>query len=132
MFWLLVQNISNEWAKAVLSDAENITEQKVDEVLSEFMKDFKEGSLEAKGWPAFLSAYTLSKVAMNAYTRILAKKYPNFCINCVCPGFVKTDINYNSGLLTVEEGAEGPVKLALLPNGGPSGLFFLRMEESDF
>ncbi|XVF80012.1 hypothetical protein PTKIN_Ptkin15bG0036300 [Pterospermum kingtungense] len=127
-----LKNISNEWAKAVLSDAENLTEQKVDEVLSEFMKDFKEGSLESKGWPAFIPAYRVSKAAMNAYTRILVKKYPNFCINSVCPGFVKTDINYNSGILTVEEGAEGPVRLALLPNGSPSGLFFDRTEETDF
>ncbi|XVF80025.1 hypothetical protein PTKIN_Ptkin15bG0037200 [Pterospermum kingtungense] len=127
-----LRRISNEWAKSVLSDAENLTEQKVDEVLSEFMKDFKEGSLESKGWPPFMPAYRVSKAAMNAYTRILAKKYPNFCINSVCPGFVKTDINYNSGILTVEEGAEGPVRLALLPNGSPSGLFFDRTEETDF
>ncbi|GKU96913.1 hypothetical protein SLEP1_g10093 [Rubroshorea leprosula] len=79
-----------------------------------------------------MSAYTLSKAAMNAYTRILAKKHPSFCINCVCPGFVKTDINYNTGVLTVEEGAQGPVRLALLPNGAPSGLFFNRLEESEF
>ncbi|WRX08863.1 Short-chain dehydrogenase/reductase SDR - like 3 [Theobroma cacao] len=124
--------VSNEWAKAVFSDAENLTEEKVDEVLSQYLKDFKEGSLEAKGWPTFMSAYILSKAAMNAYTRILAKKYPGFCINCVCPGFVKTDINYNCGILTVEEGAGNAVRLALLPNGGPSGRFFHRMQESDF
>ncbi|KAB2063370.1 hypothetical protein ES319_A10G212100v1 [Gossypium barbadense] len=125
-------NVSNEWAKAVLSDAENLTEDKVDEILSQYMKDFKEGSLQEKGWPAFMSAYILSKAAMNAYTRVLAKKYPNFIINCVCPGFVKTDINFNSGILSVEEGAESPVRLALLPNNGPSGLFFVRKEESEF
>ncbi|KAK6239877.1 hypothetical protein QUC31_005346 [Theobroma cacao] len=124
-----LEKVSNEWAKAVFSDAENLTEEKVDEVLSQYLKDFKEGSLEAKGWPTFMSAYILSKAAMNAYTRILAKKYPGFCINCVCPGFVKTDINYNCGILTVEEGAGNAVRLALLPNGGPSGLFFHRMQE---
>uniref|UniRef100_A0A5B6ZUA7 Short-chain dehydrogenase/reductase n=1 Tax=Davidia involucrata TaxID=16924 RepID=A0A5B6ZUA7_DAVIN len=127
-----LKNIPNEWAKGVLNDAESLTEERVDEVLNEFLKDFKEGSIQAKGWPAFMSAYTLSKAAMNAYTRILAKKYPNFIINCVCPGFVKTDINHNTGKLTVEEGAESPVTLALLPNGGPSGHFFIRKEVSSF
>ncbi|TYG51315.1 hypothetical protein ES288_D10G248300v1 [Gossypium darwinii] len=127
-----LKNVSNEWAKAVLSDVGNLTEDKVDEILSQYMKDFKEGSLQEKGWPAFMSAYILSKAAMNAYTRILAKKYPNFIINCVCPGFVKTDMNFNSGILSVEEGAESPVRLALLPNNGPSGLFFARKEESEF
>ena len=129
---VLLQNIKNEWAKGVLSDAENLTEERVDEVLNVFLKDFKEGSLEAKSWPTFLSANTVSKSALNAYTRIMAKKYPTFCINCVCPGFVKTDINYNSGILTVEEGAESPVRLALLPDGGPSGQFFLQKEVSEF
>ena len=48
-----------------------------------------------------------------------AKKYPNFRNNCVSPGNVKTDINFNTGMLTVEEGAEGPVKLALLLDAAP-------------
>ncbi|GLT60680.1 hypothetical protein SLA2020_334360 [Shorea laevis] len=127
-----LQNLSNEWAKSILSDAENLTEERVDDVLNKYLKDFKEGSLEAQGWPAFVSAYTLSKAAMNAYTRILAKKHPSFCINCVCPGYLKTDMSFNTGVLTVEEGAQGPVRLALLPNGAPSGLFFYRLEESEF
>ncbi|KAF5464204.1 hypothetical protein F2P56_014298 [Juglans regia] len=127
-----LENIQNKWAEGILGDAENLTEEKVDEVLKEFLKDFKEGSLASKVWPTFLSAYTVSKAAMNAYTRILAKKYPSFCINCVCPGFVKTDINRNTGILPVEEGASSPVRLALLPNGSPSGLFFIRKEVSSF
>ena len=76
--------------------------------------------------------YAVSKAAMNAYTRILAKKFPNFKVNCVCPGFVKTDINYNTGTLPVEEGAESPVKLALLSNDGPSGLFFSSNQVTSF
>ncbi|KAJ4847194.1 hypothetical protein Tsubulata_048352, partial [Turnera subulata] len=123
-FTSMLQNIPNEWANRVLSDVESLTEERIDEILSVFLKDFKEGSLESKGWPTFLSAYTLSKVAMNAHTRILAKKYPGFCINCVCPGFVKTDMNNNTGTLSIEEAAVYPVKLAMLPHGGPSGLFF--------
>ncbi|KAK9274391.1 hypothetical protein L1049_019205 [Liquidambar formosana] len=127
-----LKSIPNEAVRGELSDVESLTEERVDEILNEFLIDFKEGSLESKGWPTFLSANTVSKVAMNAYTRILAKKYPSFCINCVCPGYVKTDINFNSGILTVEEGAESPVRLALLPDGGPSGLFFIRKEVSPF
>ncbi|XVE77100.1 hypothetical protein DITRI_Ditri13aG0035000 [Diplodiscus trichospermus] len=127
-----LENISNAWAKAALGVAENLTEERVDEVLRIFLKDFKEGSLEAKGWPTVLASYSISKAAVNAYARILAKQYPSFHINCVCPGFVKTDMNYNTGVLTVEEGAESAVRLALLPNGGPSGKFFARMEETVF
>nr|AFK37109.1 unknown [Lotus japonicus] len=128
-----LENIPDGRPKQVIVDVENLTEEKIDEFLNEYLKDFKEGSLEAKGWPHIMYAYTISKVALNAYTRILAKKYPSFCINAVCPGYVKTDINYNTGLLTPDEGAEAAVRLALLPDGSsPSGLFFYRSEEKPF
>lgn len=122
----MFQSISNDWPKTILSDAESLTEDRIDKALREFLKDFKEGSLDSKGWPSFLSAYTVSKAALNAYTRVLAKKYPSFLINSVCPGFVKTDINFNSGILSVEEGGASPLSLALLPNDGPSGLHSVR------
>ncbi|KAJ4726977.1 (+)-neomenthol dehydrogenase [Melia azedarach] len=91
-----LRNVPYEWAKRVFSDVENLTEERVDGVLSQYLNKFKEGLLETKGWPHSISGYIQSKAAMNAYTRILAKKYPNFCINCICPGYVKTDINYNT------------------------------------
>ncbi|MED6133123.1 hypothetical protein PIB30_025600 [Stylosanthes scabra] len=124
----ILENIPNKWAKGILSDADNLTEERVDEVLNVFMKDFKEGSLEGKGWPKALVAYSVSKAAMNAYTRILAKKLPTFCVNCLCPGYVKTDITAHTGFYNVEEGAANVVRLALLPNGSPSGLFYSRSE----
>lgn len=120
--------ITNEWAKKVLTDAEN--QESLDQVLNEFLKDFKEGNLYVEGQPGVLAAYTISKAAMNAHTRILAKKHPGFRINSVCPGYVKTDINCNTGILTVQEGAESVVRLALLPVDGPSGLFFVRNQVS--
>ncbi|KAJ4726976.1 (+)-neomenthol dehydrogenase [Melia azedarach] len=123
---------TNEWAVGVLSDVENLKEEKVEEVLNKYANDFKEGSPATKGWPASLSAYVTSKAALNAYTRILARKYPNFLINCVCPGYVKTDMTFNNGPLTIEDAAEGPVWLALLPNDGPSGRFFSRKAETSF
>nr|GMD81948.1 (+)-neomenthol dehydrogenase-like [Ipomoea batatas] len=100
--------------------------ERVDEVVNQFLKNCEEGIAEAKGWARYLPAYKVSKAAMNAYTRILAQKYPNFRINCVCPGYVKTDMTINNEMLTPMEGAESIVKLALLPNDGPSGLFFSR------
>lgn len=128
-----LKNVPGEWIRDILNDEKNLTEERVDDLLNQFLKDFKEGcSFEDKGWPPSYSAYKMSKVAMNAYTRILAKKYPDFKVNCVCPGFVKTDINFNTGRLTVEEGAASVVRLALLPDDGPSGLFFYRQEVSSF
>uniref|UniRef100_A0A7C8Z8B4 Short-chain dehydrogenase/reductase n=2 Tax=Opuntia streptacantha TaxID=393608 RepID=A0A7C8Z8B4_OPUST len=128
----LLKNIPSERVRGILGNVESLTEETIDEVLNEFLKDFKEGSLETKGWPSFFPAYSVSKAALNAYTRILAKKYPSIIINCLCPGYVKTDINGNTGVLTVEEGGASCVRLALLPHGSPSGLFYFRNEVSSF
>ncbi|KAL3536851.1 hypothetical protein ACH5RR_000217 [Cinchona calisaya] len=124
--------LSNKWAIVVLSNDKSLTEERVDEVVTEFLKDFKDGTVENNGWPTNLTAYKVSKAAINAYTRVLAKKYPTFCINCVCPGYCKTDMTFNSGFFTAAEGAEGPVKLALLPVDGPSGFYFLRKSMTTF
>ncbi|XP_055809196.1 (+)-neomenthol dehydrogenase-like [Solanum dulcamara] len=121
-----IKLISNEWAIKALSDENSLTTEKVDEIVNEFRMCFKEGLLEEKGWPTDLAAYIVSKVAMNAYTRIVAQKYSSICVNCICPGFTKTDITCNTGPMTPEEAAKGPVGLALLPEGGPSGQFFYR------
>ncbi|KAJ4953782.1 hypothetical protein NE237_030614 [Protea cynaroides] len=126
-----LKNIPGERIRQVLSD-DGLSEEGLDELLNEFLKDFKEDSVETKGWPAYMSPYIVSKAALNALTRIVAKKYPSISINCVCPGFVKTDITHHTGLLSVEEGAESVVRLAMLPEGGPSGLFFDRKDESPF
>ncbi|CAL5382900.1 unnamed protein product [Camellia sinensis] len=71
-----------------------------------------------------------TKASLNAYTKILAKRHKRFIVNSVCPGYVKTDMNCNTGNLTVEEGGENIVRLALLPEDGPSGLFFFQKEVS--
>ncbi|GFP93025.1 (+)-neomenthol dehydrogenase [Phtheirospermum japonicum] len=124
--------LSNEWAKGILSNEESLSEDKIDEVVHNYLKNFEEGSLEANRWPTKLSAYKVSKAALNAYTRLTAKKHPNFRINCVCPGFARTEMTCNLGFSSADEAAGGPVKLALLPNGGPSGLFFKQNEVSPF
>ncbi|XP_054779520.1 (+)-neomenthol dehydrogenase-like [Prosopis cineraria] len=127
-----LNGISNKCAKEVLDDAENLTDYRIDEVLREFKKDFKEGCLESKGWPMYGSAYKVAKAALNAYTRLVAIKYPNVCVNCVCPGSVITDLTRKTGSLSVEQGAYSVVKLALLPPGSPSGLFYVRQHVSTF
>ncbi|PIA31432.1 hypothetical protein AQUCO_04900020v1 [Aquilegia coerulea] len=127
-----LQFIHNEKVKEELNNVESLTEECLDELMQWFLKDFKENKLETNGWPITVSAYKMSKVALNAYTRMLARKFPNMCINCVHPGYVKTDITCNTGVLTAEEGAKGPVKLALLPENGPSGQYFNQTELSDF
>ncbi|KAI3985348.1 hypothetical protein MKX01_033662 [Papaver californicum] len=124
--------ISNEKALEILNDGDGLKEESLDETVNMFLKDFKEDCVETQGWPAYLPAYTISKLCLNAYTRILAREFPTFRINCVSPGWVKTDICYNSGVLTTTEGAERVIKLALVPDNGPSGLFFTNKEVTPF
>ncbi|CAL8152341.1 unnamed protein product [Prunus armeniaca] len=125
-----LKHIPNEWANGVLSDAEKLTEDRIDDVLNEFLKDFKEDILETKGWPTSLSAYILSTAAVNAFTRMMARKYPNICINSV----VKTNMNFiNIGMLiSIAKGAESIVRLALVPNGSHFVLYFYLQEVSPF
>lgn len=73
-----------------------------------------------------LIGYNSSKAALNMLTVQLAYELRDTAIkvNTVSPGYVATDMNQHRGTLTVEEGAAGPVRLALLPPDGPSGVFF--------
>jgi NAD(P)-dependent dehydrogenase (short-subunit alcohol dehydrogenase family) len=72
-----------------------------------------------------IPAYNISKTALNAWTVHLAYelKDTNIKVNSAHPGFVKTDLHGVDAPLTPSEGAETSVRLALLPNDGPSGSF---------
>jgi len=71
-------------------------------------------------------AYPASKAALNMLTVQYAKAFPAIRINSVEPGFTRTDLNGNTGLQTVEEGAEMIVRMALVGRDGPTGGYFDR------
>ncbi|WP_216901710.1 SDR family oxidoreductase [Nocardia alni] len=70
-------------------------------------------------------AYTVSKVALNALTRMLASELhgDRILVNAVCPGWVATDMGGPGGR-PVTEGAASVVWAATLPDSGPTGGFF--------
>ena len=74
----------------------------------------------------YAPAYSMSKAALNAFTRILAETYrgDGVLVNCVDPGWVRTDMGGSSAPRSVEEGADTIVWLATLPDSGPTGGFF--------
>jgi NAD(P)-dependent dehydrogenase (short-subunit alcohol dehydrogenase family) len=71
-------------------------------------------------------AYRLSKTALNALTLLLASELrdENILVNAACPGWVRTDMGGSGAPRSVEQGADTPVWLATLPDGGPSGQLF--------
>lgn len=113
---------------------ESLTEERLDEVVAMFVEDLEAGAVEARGWPVGFSspAYMVSKAALNAYSRILARRHPTLRVNCVHPGFVKTDMTVNFGMLTPEEGGSRVVAVALLPAGGPTGAYFQDRQQAPF
>ncbi|XP_066395552.1 (+)-neomenthol dehydrogenase-like [Miscanthus floridulus] len=123
-----LKRMPNEKLRNDLSNIDIWDEDRIEVVLNTFLEDLKSGQLEEAGWPMMLPAYSVSKMVINLYTRIMARRYPEMRINCVRPGFVKTDINWNLGVLTPEQGARGPVMLALLPDDGPTGCYFDQVE----
>jgi (+)-neomenthol dehydrogenase len=127
-----MQHISSEEVRQELNDIDSLTVERLDEMLNKFLKDFEAGVLGPQGWPTKFSAYKVAKAAMNAYSRILARRHPAVRVNCVHPGFVKTDMSMRSGVLTPEEGARNVVKVALLPDDGPTGAYFSKGEEASF
>src|SRR6476646_7244938 len=81
------------------------------------------GSLTQMG--AGTPAYSTSKAALNALTRMLAAELraDRILVNSVDPGWVATDMGGPGGG-PVSDGAAGILWAANLPDSGPSGGFF--------
>jgi NAD(P)-dependent dehydrogenase (short-subunit alcohol dehydrogenase family) len=88
------------------------------------------GSLSTMGDPQKLQneflAYSSSKAAVNMITVVLARELAGtkIKVNAAAPGYTATAMNNFSGTQTVPEGAIASVKLATLPEDGPTGAFF--------
>jgi len=106
--------------------AKDMTLDELSSRMRAFVAAVARGDHEAEGWPS--SAYCVSKIGMNKLTEILAKELSaderGILCNAACPGWVRTAMGGRSAPRSVEEGAETPVWLALLPEGGPRGGFY--------
>jgi carbonyl reductase 1 len=96
------------------------------QLVDRFVDEVAAGTYAQSGWPS--NAYRVSKVALNAYVRILARELTDdprrIKVNAACPGWVRTRMGGPSAPRSVDDGAKTPVWLALAPDDGPMGGFF--------
>ncbi|MET8695950.1 SDR family oxidoreductase [Streptomyces bauhiniae] len=73
-----------------------------------------------------MAAYAPSKTFLNGMTVQYARQLAGtgVLINAMCPGLVATDFNGHAGSRTPEQGAATAIRLATLPDDGPSGAFY--------
>jgi NAD(P)-dependent dehydrogenase (short-subunit alcohol dehydrogenase family) len=88
----------------------------------------KRGSIGEEGaWVGQPSmAYSSSKTALNALTVHYAREFAGtkLKINGAAPGHVATDFNNFRGTRTPDEGAAVAIRLATLPDDGPTGAVY--------
>ena len=82
------------------------------------------GSLASMGGGS--PAYRITKTALNAMTKVLASEFrgTGVLVNCCHPGWVRTDMGGRGASKSIDEGADTPVWLALLPEDGPTGGYY--------
>jgi len=90
------------------------------------------GSLAQHSDPNWIHArvkplgYAASKAALNMMTVQLAYELreTKIKVNSADPGYTATDLNGHNGTQTIPEGAAETIRLALLPEDGPTGGYF--------
>lgn len=98
-----------------------LTVQQLDALMRQFVDAARDGVHEQLGWPS--SAYAVSKVGVSALTFAQQRAFDaergsdGIVVNSVHPGYVDTDMTSHKGPLSIEQGAEALVYLALLPDG---------------
>ncbi|KAI4310746.1 hypothetical protein MLD38_035698 [Melastoma candidum] len=121
-----VNKVKNPKFTALLR-GESLLESEVDAMVTSFLSDVKEGTWRVKGWPEVWTDYAVSKLALNSYSKILAKRNAGFglSVNCYCPGFTQTSMTGGVGKRTADEAAATTAMLVLLPPEElPTGVFF--------
>ncbi|CAI9767254.1 unnamed protein product [Fraxinus pennsylvanica] len=114
--------IGNLSLRQQLEDDSSLSEELIDQTVTTFLEQVKDGSWTSGGWPQVFTDYSLSKLAVNSYTRLMSRVLSDrpegqkVYINCYCPGWVKTAMTGWAGHTSPEEGADTAVWLALLPD----------------
>ncbi|KAG0588033.1 hypothetical protein KC19_2G210200 [Ceratodon purpureus] len=129
-----LKHLSNKY-RDEWKDRDQITEDQVDHFIQQYLGELKEGTWKSGGWQENYASYAVTKVALNAYTSVLAREVgpetEKVYVNCFNPGFAITNLNDYLGLSTLhastlQEAAMTGIWLALHPVGGPHGKYLDR------
>jgi len=100
----------------------SLTRAALDSLVNAYLTALENGDAKSAGWP---SAYSVSKVSLNAFTRILSRERSprGVRVNSVCPGWVRTDMGGLGASRSVEVGARSIVLAATLPGDATGGFY---------
>lgn len=148
------QSVNNENLRRQLTDESEFDQDFIDETASRYLEACRTGNGGPNGYAN--NAYRFSKVLLNAYLRLLEDRLSDSSrprkidVHNAHPGFVHTDMHNQvlqilgyeayvdqvakgrfggEQLIGVEEGADTPVWLCLVPHGHiPSGLLWAKRQ----
>ena len=100
----------------------SLTRPALDSLVSSYLASLEAGEAKRSGWP---SAYSVSKVALNSLTRILARELSprGIRVNSVCPGWVRTGMGGRGASRSVPVGGRSIVLGVLLPEDATGGFY---------
>ena len=99
----------------------SLTIPELNRLVDKFERDVQDGTHAVNGWSN--TNYGISKLAVIAATKVLARENPDVKINCCCPGYCKTDMSSQRGTRDPSDGARNAVIPATMENP-PTGAFF--------
>uniref|UniRef100_A0A6N2MJJ8 Uncharacterized protein n=1 Tax=Salix viminalis TaxID=40686 RepID=A0A6N2MJJ8_SALVM len=106
----VVLRLEDKDLREKLANLETLSEELIDRMVSTFLQQVEEGTYTSGGWPQMFTDYSVSKLAVNAFTRLMAKMLSDrpdgqkIYINCYCPGWVKTAMTGWAGNISAEDG----------------------------
>ncbi|GAX21684.1 hypothetical protein FisN_29Hh125 [Fistulifera solaris] len=105
--------------------AKDLTMEELFDLMEEYEKDVQEGNHLDKGWGQ--SFYGMADLALVAASQVWAHNEPDITIDCVDPGYCKTDMTHQKGDRDPAEGAKCVVIPATCENP-PTGAFYANNE----
>ncbi|KAJ2953709.1 hypothetical protein O0L34_g1329 [Tuta absoluta] len=124
--WGLLSNITKQcWLDTLVKD--DLTEEEILQFVNDFLQAAKNGTKSFVSFAGHYGDYKVSKVALSALTFVHQRRFneqgKDISVNCVHPGFVKTDMTKGMGDFTPERGARAPLYLALEAPSSQKGTF---------